>query len=72
MTADLVLDDTRMHDIFRERTKLPDAVWEECAMHDIYFSGEKAIEYGFADEIGEFAPPPETTLLHALAEPAQR
>ena len=57
ISEDLRFDDDRTHKIYSERTRLPADLWEECAQHDIFFSGEKALEYGFVDELGEFSSP---------------
>lgn len=62
----LVLDDTRMEHILRERSNLPQEIWNQLEHHDVYISGSDAVKYGLADEIGEFAPPPGTKVLNAL------
>ncbi len=51
-------DDARTEAIIRTRSRLPDAVWERMKDSDVFLSGAEAVEYGLADEIGEFSPPP--------------
>jgi len=53
----LVLDDERTEAIVREHVKFPPELWTRLENHDIYVSGEEAVKFGIADEIGDFAPP---------------
>jgi ATP-dependent Clp protease protease subunit len=57
ITQTLVLDDERTEAIVRKHVKMPDELWQEMAFHDLYLSGEEALKYGFATDIGEFSPP---------------
>ncbi len=57
VTKFLVLDDARTESIDHAHTKLPPELWEELKFHDIYLSGEEAVDFGIATEIGEFEPP---------------
>ena len=43
--------------IVRASTSIPDTVWERVKDYDVYFSGEEAVQYGIAQEVGEFSPP---------------
>jgi ATP-dependent Clp protease, protease subunit len=52
----LILDDARIDTIFRESLKLPDEMWIDLVHHDVNISGDDAIKFGIADEIGEFTP----------------
>jgi ATP-dependent protease ClpP protease subunit len=63
----LVLDDQRVDSIVRQHTKLPDELWASLEHHDIYVSGEEAVKFGLATEIGEFAPPAGTQVFNLLA-----
>jgi ATP-dependent Clp protease, protease subunit len=54
----LKLDDDRTESILRQYLRLPEAKWEALQSQDLFFSGEDAVKLGFADGIGEFAPPP--------------
>ena len=57
------LDDARMETILRRHLRLPAERWGQLGRIDMTFSAQQAIEYGFADEIGEFSPPPDTKVL---------
>jgi ATP-dependent Clp protease, protease subunit len=63
----LVLDDQRTETIVREHVKFPSEVWDALAHHDLYVSGNEAIKFGIAHEIGEFAPPAGTQVFNLLA-----
>lgn len=52
-----VIDDKRTESILRDHLKLTDEDWNALNHNNLYFTGEEAIKLGFADEIGEFAPP---------------
>ncbi len=53
----LVLDDQRTEDIVRKHVNFPPRFWTNLKHHDVYVSGEEAVQFGLADEIAEFAPP---------------
>lgn len=63
----LVLDDERTEAIFREHVKLPAELWDTLKYQDIYFTGEQAVEYGVATEIGNFEPAPGVQVYNLLA-----
>ena len=50
------LDDARTEAIIRAHTRLPEAVWAKLNDGAVFLSATEAVEYGFADEIGEFCP----------------
>jgi ATP-dependent Clp protease, protease subunit len=58
LARNLVLDDERSEDIWRQHLKMPDELWKQLEFHDIYLTAEEAAKYGLATEIGEFSPPP--------------
>jgi ATP-dependent protease ClpP protease subunit len=62
----LILDDARTDAIFRENLSLPDEVWIQIAHYDINITGEDAVKYRIADDIGEFSPPADTKIFNAL------
>jgi len=66
MQKNLILDDARIDAIFRADLALPDEVWVQLQHHDINISGEDAIKYKIAQEIGEFSPPPDVKVFNAL------
>jgi ATP-dependent Clp protease protease subunit len=53
----LVMDDERTETIVRGHVNLPDDLWDAMLHHDVYVSGEEAVAYGIADEVGDFSPP---------------
>jgi ATP-dependent Clp protease protease subunit len=53
----LVLDDQRSEEIWRENIQMPEELWTELDHHDLYLTGEEAVKYGLATELGDFAPP---------------
>jgi len=63
----LILDDARIDAIFRADLSLPDEVWVQLQHHDINISGEDAVKFKIAEEIGDFAPPPDARVFNALA-----
>ena len=52
-----LLDDKRTEAILREHITMPEELWRKFDHDDLYFSGEDAVKYGIAHEIGEFSPP---------------
>jgi ATP-dependent Clp protease, protease subunit len=62
----LVLDDKRTDEIVRNHVKLPDELLKELQFHDIYLSGEEAVQYGLADGIADFAPPAGSQVFNIL------
>ena len=63
----LILDDERTEAIIRAHVNLPAELWESMKHHDLYLSGEEAVGYGLADEIGEFSPPAGVQVYNLLA-----
>jgi len=62
----LVLDDQRTDAIIREHVKLPAELWTELQYHDVYISGDEAVEFGVATEVGDFSPPAGTQVFNLL------
>jgi ATP-dependent Clp protease protease subunit len=54
----LRFDDARTEAILRAHTRLPERAWSRIREGDVFLSAAEAIDYGLADEIGDFAPPP--------------
>ena len=63
----LVLDDQRTEAIVRSHVNFPSELWDALTHHDVYVSGDEAVQFGIADEIGEFAPPTGTQVYNVLA-----
>jgi ATP-dependent protease ClpP protease subunit len=53
----LNIDDKRTEDIFRAHVKMPDELWTQLENHDLFLTGEDAVKFGIATELGDFAPP---------------
>lgn len=66
IASNLSLDDARMEEILRRHLRLPEEMWTQFLYHDVFLSGEDAVRYGMADEIGEFSPPPGVNILNAI------
>jgi ATP-dependent protease ClpP protease subunit len=62
----LILDDQRSEAILRAHINLPPALWTEIEHRDLYISGQEAVDFKMADEIGEFAPPPGTQVYNLM------
>jgi len=62
----LAMDDARVESILRTHLRLTEELWTQFAYHDVFLSGEDAVKYGMADEIGEFSPPVGIRVLNAL------
>jgi ATP-dependent Clp protease, protease subunit len=63
----LVLDDQRTETIARKHINFPPELWIALEHHDVYVSGEEAVKFGIAHEIGEFSPPAGTQVFNLLA-----
>jgi ATP-dependent Clp protease protease subunit len=66
VTANLTVDDARVEEILRTHLRLPEELWTQFSYHDVYLTGSDAVQYGMADEIAEFSPPPGAKVLNAL------
>jgi ATP-dependent Clp protease, protease subunit len=62
----LAIDDIRIEEILRNHLRLPDELWTQFRFHDVYLTGIDAVNYGIAEQIGEFSPPAGTKVLNAL------
>jgi ATP-dependent Clp protease, protease subunit len=56
------LDDMRTEAILRAHIKISDEQWRRLNSRDLHFCGPEAVTVGFADEVGDFHPPPGATL----------
>jgi ATP-dependent protease ClpP protease subunit len=62
MAANLTLDDKRTEDILKAHVKMPDELWKQLENYDLYLTGEDAVKFGVATELGDFAPPAGTQI----------
>lgn len=67
MSESLILDDGRSAIILKEHlVNMPKEHWEQPEHHDVHFSGEDAVKFGLATEVGHFSPTVGTTLFNAI------
>jgi len=57
-------DDARTQEILRRHITLADTEWAQWGRRDLNFAGQEAVNRGFADEIGEFSPPLDSTIFN--------
>jgi ATP-dependent protease ClpP protease subunit len=62
----LALDDERTEIILRNHANFPHELWEQINHHEIYLSAKQAVQFGVANEIGQFAPPVGTQVFNIL------
>ena len=67
MAKSLILDDQRCETILRDHVNLPPELWAEIEHRDLYISGDEAVSFSMADEIGEFSPPAGTQAYNLMA-----
>jgi ATP-dependent Clp protease, protease subunit len=66
LVANLSMEDARIESILRAHLSLPEELWTQFNHHDVFLSGEDAVKYGMAEEVGEFSPPVGVKVLNAL------
>ena len=66
MAKSLILDDQRCETILKNHVNLPPEMWAEIEHRDLYISGDEAVGFNMADEIGEFSPPAGTQVFNLL------
>lgn len=62
----LALDDARTQIILRAHIRMPEDQWIVHENASLFLSADKSIEYGIADEIADFAPPPGATIFNVV------
>jgi ATP-dependent Clp protease, protease subunit len=62
LAENLNIDDKRSEDILKAHIKMPDELWKELEHHDLYSTGEEAVKFGIATELGDFTPAPGTQI----------
>lgn len=60
----LELEDDRVETILKTHTKLPADKWQQHKYTDVWINSKEAVNYGFADIVGEFSPPPGARLFN--------
>ena len=65
----LIMDDARTEAILRERITMPDKKWKKVSQFGLFVGAEEAVSLGFADEIGDFAPPAGSNVINVLGDP---
>jgi ATP-dependent Clp protease protease subunit len=62
----LILDDERTETIVRSHVTFPPELWDALKTQDVYVSGEEAISFGIAGEVGDFSPPAGSKVFNLL------
>ena len=62
LAENLTIDDKRSEDILKAHLKMPDNLWRAYENQDLYITGEEAVEFGLASELGDFSPPAGTQI----------
>jgi ATP-dependent Clp protease protease subunit len=57
VSRSLAKGDKDIDDILKARIKMPDAKWKQARRHQLEISAQEAVEFGFADEIGNWSVP---------------
>ncbi len=64
-TLDMALaEEARIDGILSERTAIPQVILDDRRSVDIFFTTDKALEYGLVHEIGSFTLPPGNQIFH--------
>ena len=58
------IEEARIDAILAERTEIPDAVLQERRSRDIFFTAQKALEYGLVTGLGSFSLPAGQQIFH--------
>lgn len=53
----VALDDERTEAIYRKHVNFTPEMWTSIKYHDVFLTGEEAVEMGIAESIADFAPP---------------
>jgi ATP-dependent protease ClpP protease subunit len=53
----LLIDDKRTEEILRAHITMPNKLWKQLENHDLYLTGEEAVKFGVATDLGDFSPP---------------
>ena len=57
LAANLTIDDERTEGILKAHIKMPDELWKRHESADLYLTGDEAVKFGIATELGDFSPP---------------
>jgi ATP-dependent protease ClpP protease subunit len=64
-TMDMIeAEENRIDDILRERAAIPEDVLTDRRAGDVFFTAQKALEYGLVNDIGAFTLPPGNKVFH--------
>lgn len=53
--------------ILKDHLHMPADKWDVHRLGDLWITAEKAVEFGLATEIAEFAPPPNAVIVNVMA-----
>ena len=60
-------NDKDIDDILKTRINMPDAKWKQARRHRLDISAQEAVDFGLADEIGDWSVPVGKSILSIMA-----
>jgi ATP-dependent Clp protease, protease subunit len=70
VSRSLAKGDKDIDDILKSRIKMPDAKWKQARRHQLEISAKEAVDFGLADEVGDWSVP-EGKMLFSFMLPAK-
>jgi ATP-dependent protease ClpP protease subunit len=67
VSRSLAKGDKDIDDILKTRIKMPDAKWKQARRHQLEISAQEAVDFGLADEIGDWSVPEGKSILSIMA-----
>jgi len=67
VSRSLAKNDKDIDDILKTRIKMPAAKWKQARRHQLEISAEEAIDFGLADEIGQWSVPEGKSIISLMA-----
>jgi len=71
VSRSLAKGDKDIDDILKTRIKMPDARWKQARRHQLEISAQEAVDFGLADEIGNWSVPEGKTILSFMVAAAK-
>jgi ATP-dependent Clp protease, protease subunit len=71
VSRSLAKGDKDIDDILKTRIKMPDAKWKQARRHQLEISAQEAVDFGLADEIGNWSVPEGKTILSFMVAAAK-
>ena len=67
VSRSLAKNDKDIHDILKTRINMPAAKWKQARRHQLEISAQEAVDFGLADEIGNWSVPQGKSVLSIMA-----